>query len=290
MEYRAVVLDNGGHTSVSQPRGGTVPAPVLTLAAPKEGSSVKGKVEVGATPDPEKAELHGAGSSAASAAATGRPSAQDSSSPAYTAVDDLGALDLADGTQVRYRALMDVPGVGKVASGTRTVVAGELPQPDSVTVAGSLNWEMGCPGDWQPACRAGLHDAGSGGQDLAAHRGPARRQLRIQGGHQRLLGRELRAGGALNGSNIVLDHAGGPVTFRYDNTTHLLSAVYASQQPGAVAAAGDMNSELGCAGDWMPDCDLAQLILDPDRPGLEADHHPAGRQLRVQGGPQPLLD
>ena len=69
---------------------------------------------------------------------------------------------------------------------------------------------------------------------------------------------------ALNGSNIMLNHPGGPVTFRYDNSTHLLSAVYASQQPAAVAAAGDMNSELGCAGDWMPDCDAGPArSLDP---------------------------
>jgi hypothetical protein len=53
------------------------------------------------------------------------------------------------------------------------------------------------------------------------------------------------------------------VTFRYDNGTHVLSAVYASQQPGAVAAAGSMNSELGCAADWEPACDQAQLVLDP---------------------------
>jgi alpha-amylase len=71
------------------------------------------------------------------------------------------------------------------------------------------------------------------------------------------------ADGALNGPNIVLDHPGGPVTFRYDNRTHLLSAVYASQQPKAVSVAGSVGSELGCAADWLPECDQAQLALDP---------------------------
>ena len=71
------------------------------------------------------------------------------------------------------------------------------------------------------------------------------------------------ADGQFNGQNIVLDHPGGPVTFRYDNSTHLLSAVYASQQPSAVAAAGSMDSELGCATDWEPACQQAQLALDP---------------------------
>jgi hypothetical protein len=30
--------------------------------------------------------------------------------------------------------------------------------------------------------------------------------------------------GAPNGSNIVLNHGGGPVTFRYDHTTHVITA------------------------------------------------------------------
>ena len=71
------------------------------------------------------------------------------------------------------------------------------------------------------------------------------------------------AGGVLNGPDIVLDHPGGAVTFRYDNSTHVVSAVYASQQPSAVAIAGSLDSELGCAADWDPACDQAQLALDP---------------------------
>ncbi|GGH98478.1 hypothetical protein GCM10007170_31110 [Arthrobacter liuii] len=43
----------------------------------------------------------------------------------------------------------------------------------------------------------------------------------------------------------------------------MLSAVTASQQPAAVAAAGSMDSELGCASDWEPSCTRAQLALDP---------------------------
>jgi alpha-amylase len=71
------------------------------------------------------------------------------------------------------------------------------------------------------------------------------------------------AGGSAGGGDIVLDHPGGKVTFRYDNSTHVMSAVYASQQPAAVAVAGSLNTELGCATDWEPACDQAQLVLDP---------------------------
>jgi hypothetical protein len=31
-----------------------------------------------------------------------------------------------------------------------TVIASHTPAPTSVTVAGSLQSELGCPGDWQP--------------------------------------------------------------------------------------------------------------------------------------------
>jgi hypothetical protein len=32
--------------------------------------------------------------------------------------------------------------------------ASDTPNPSSVTVAGSLQSELGCPGDWQPDCAA----------------------------------------------------------------------------------------------------------------------------------------
>ena len=67
----------------------------------------------------------------------------------------------------------------------------------------------------------------------------------------------------------MLDHPGGPVTFRYDNSTHVLSAVYASQQPQAVSVAGSLGSALGCTGDWLPECSQAQLALDPADPVLK---------------------
>ncbi|MDQ0754562.1 Ig-like domain-containing protein [Arthrobacter sp. B3I4] len=263
MEYRAVVLDNGAHTSASQPRSGTVPAPVLSIVNPKEGSSVNGKVEVSAVASPDKADyvvrfersINGG---------DWTKFGEDSSSPAYTAVDDLAALSLPEGAQLRYRALMPVPGAGEVVSGIRTVVAGDLPQPDSVTIAGSLDSELGCPGDWQPGCAAAFLklDPADKAWRLTVPELPAGSyefKAAINGTWDENYG----AGGGANGSNIVLNHPGGAVTFRYDHSTHVMSPVYPSQQPAAVAAAGDLDSELGCAGDWMPDCQQAQLILDP---------------------------
>ena len=263
VEYRAVVLDNGGNTSLSAARSGTVPAPVLAMQKPAEGSSVDGKVEVSATASPEKAD-YTVNFERSVDGGDWTPVGSDSSSPAYAVFDDLAALGLADGTKVRYQATMSVPGAENVVSDIRTVVAGEIPQPDSVTVAGSLNSEMGCPGDWQPACAAATMTLDPADKvwrlkvdDLAA--GTYEFKAALNGKWDENYG----AGGAFNGGNIVLEHPGGAVTFRYDHSTHVLSPVYASQQPGAVAAAGSMNSELGCPEDWMPACDQAQLKLDP---------------------------
>jgi len=259
LEYRATVLDNGGHTAASQSRRASVPAPVLTLQKPAEGSSVEGKVELSATADPEKASnvvsfersVNGGNWTAVGT---------DSSSPVYSATDDVSTL--ADGTKVQYRAVMAGTGFN-VTSGTRTVNVGQAPQPDSVTVAGSLNQAMGCTAQWDPTCQQAKMVLDPADHiwrltaDLPA--GKYEYKAALNGGWDENYG----ADGQFNGQNIVLDHPGGPVTFRYDNSTHLLSAVYASQQPSAVAAAGSMDSELGCATDWEPACQQAQLALDP---------------------------
>src|SRR5450756_2706555 len=71
---------------------------------------------------------------------------------------------MADGSLVEYRAVaVDADGDRAAASGfgsVRAAVDGAVP-PDEpgggdllVTVPGSHNSEMGCPGDWQPDCLA----------------------------------------------------------------------------------------------------------------------------------------
>ncbi|MBT2250557.1 alpha amylase C-terminal domain-containing protein [Arthrobacter sp. BHU FT2] len=259
VEYRATVLDNGGHTATSQARQANVPAPVLTLQKPAEGSSVQGTVELTATADPEKAS-HVVTFERSVSGGAWTVIGTDDSSPAYTASDDVSGL--ADGTSVQYRASMAGPGFA-VASGIRTVTVGEAPQPDAVAVAGSLNQAMGCTAPWDPACSQAqmILDPADRIWRLTVDlpKGSYEFKAALNGGWTENYG----ADGELDGPNITLDHPGGPVTFRYDNSTHLLSPVYASQQPGAVAAAGSMDSELGCPADWEPACDQAQLVLDP---------------------------
>ncbi len=60
-------------------------------------------------------------------------------------------------------------------------------------------------------------------------------------------------------------------------------------QPANVSVPGDLNSEMGCPGDWQPDCDAAQLDAPAERRHLVEDVHSARRQLLVQGGDQQEL-
>jgi alpha-amylase len=105
VEYRAVVLDNGGHTRGSGTVRGRVPEPRLTIEAPAEGGGVRGTVEVRASADPEKA-THVVSFERSVDGGPWTAIGSDSTSPAYTVFDDLGALNLAPGTPVAYRATL----------------------------------------------------------------------------------------------------------------------------------------------------------------------------------------
>jgi alpha-amylase len=115
VEYRAVVLDNGNHTRTSNTVRGRTPAPRLTIEAPAEGSGVRGTVEVRAVADPEKPS-HVVSFERSVAGGPWTFVGKDDTSPAYTVFDDLGALNLAPGTSVAYRATL-----GNTRSAVRTV-------------------------------------------------------------------------------------------------------------------------------------------------------------------------
>ncbi|MBT2512456.1 alpha-amylase family glycosyl hydrolase [Arthrobacter sp. ISL-30] len=222
VEYRAVVLDNGGHTSVSPAVNATVPAPMLAMQLPAEGTNVEGRIQVSATADPEKAS-YVVSLERSISGGPWAPLGTDSSSPVYSAFDDLDTLGLADGTQVQYRATMSVSGFD-VVSDVRTVTVGPAPEPDSVTVAGSLNSEMGCPADWQPSCEAAFMvlDEAERVWRLTADLPPGTYEYKaaINGSWDENYGQD----GAPNGSNIVLEHPGGSVTFTYDHRTHVITS------------------------------------------------------------------
>jgi hypothetical protein len=131
VHYKAVVLDNRGHTRASGERSAAVPTPLLTIEAPAAGARVRGTVEVRAVADPEKAS-HVVRFERRIDGGAWTPIGTDSSSPAYTAFDTLPA-DLAPDTPVDYRAILTLPGGRTVTSDVRSVRAAG-PQAPSATL------------------------------------------------------------------------------------------------------------------------------------------------------------
>ena len=108
----------------------------------------------------------------------------------------------------------------------RTVTVGDpvVVQPGAVSVPGAFNSEMGCPGDWLPDCdeaQMTLGDDGLWRLTVDIIGGTYEYKVAIDKSWDENYG----AGGGPGGSNLVLEHDGGPVTFTYDHRTHLITAV-----------------------------------------------------------------
>jgi len=120
LQYRAVVLDNGGHAATSEVHSTAVPPPSLTIEAPPEGSKVRGTVEVRAVADPDRP-THVVRFERRIAGGAWTAIGTDDSSPVYTVFDNLAPLNLATGTVIEYRAILTEPNGTTVTSAVRTV-------------------------------------------------------------------------------------------------------------------------------------------------------------------------
>ncbi|TDC45605.1 pullulanase-type alpha-1,6-glucosidase [Jiangella ureilytica] len=248
-------------------------APALHFRTPGPGSTVGGRAEVGVSvPDGGFNQVTLAwrplGTSEWTALGT------DDNAP-YRVFHDV--TDLAHGTLVEYRAVLkDHSGNLSVAStygvvgepqdeGEEPGGGGPVEQPDRVTVPGSLNSEMGCAGDWDPACaQAGLtldakDDVWKGTFALPA--GDFEYKAAIDGSWAENYG----LGARRDGPNIPLPLAeAGDVTFYYDHATHWVTS---DAQDPIVTAPGSFQSELGCPADWDPSC-MRSWLQDPDADGV----------------------
>jgi len=144
-----------------------------------------------------------------------------------------------------------------------TIESPPVSGPSSVTIAGSLDSEIGCPGDWQPDCAAPSR-LRRRRRRLAGDVRAAGRRVRVQGGAERRLDRELRPQRRSGGANIPLQLASpASVKFYYDHDSH-----WVTDNHGWIIAtvAGSFQSEMGCSGDWDPGC-LRSWLQDPDGDG-----------------------
>lgn len=136
--------------------------------------------------------------------------------------------------------------------------------PSSVTLVGSLQSEAGCAGDWDPACATsylthdGDDDVWQGSWSLPA--GSYEYKAALNNSWDENYGANAQPGGANIALNLGADTA---VKFYYDHKSHWIT----SNQTSVIAVApGSFQSELGCPGDWSPDC-LRSWLQDPDGDG-----------------------
>ena len=146
-------------------------------------------------------------------------------------------------------------------------IAPPPPEPASVTIAGSLQSELGCSDDWQPGC-AETHlgfDAGDGvwQQTFSLPAGSYEYKAALNDSWDENYG----ANATRNGANIPLSvPSDRAVKFYYDHRTHWV----ASNGNATIATApGNYQHFLGCAGDWDPSC-LRSWLEDPDGDGAYA--------------------
>jgi alpha-amylase len=148
----------------------------------------------------------------------------DRSSPVYTYYDDLSNVPV--GTVIQYRAILNEPDGTRVVSPVRTVTR-TAPQPlvNSVTVAGSLQSEIGCATDWDPACAASH-------LTFNTNNGLWEGTFQIPGGdyeYKVTIGDSwdvnYGAGGARDGANIAITVPpdGSTVTFVWDQVSHVVT-------------------------------------------------------------------
>jgi len=141
--------------------------------------------------------------------------------------------------------------------------------PTSVDVPGSYQDKAGCAGPWDPACAATRlaydprFDLWTGAMNVTAA-GSYEYKVAIDGAWDENYGANDKPGGA----NVPLAVASpGPVTFVYDHKTHWFAD--GTNTPGGqviAVAAGSFQSQLGCSGDWQPDCFAS--LLEGTSPGV----------------------
>ncbi|WP_317451844.1 alpha-amylase family glycosyl hydrolase [Microbacterium sp. NIBRBAC000506063] len=179
---------------------------------------------------------------------------------------------LAQGTLIEYRAIaVDAAGtptatstyasVGNAVTTTPSEEPGG-PDADMVTIPGNHGGAMGC-NNWQPECALAqltLREDGvyEGTFDLPA--GQYEYKIAVGGSWDENYG----ANGVPGGDNVHYTHTGGPVTFYFDP----VSKQFQNTAEGPIVTLpGSFQSQVGCGGDWQPEC-LSAWLTDGDKDGV----------------------
>lgn len=148
---------------------------------------------------------------------------------------------------------------------TASGLQAQSPQPERVTLVGSLQQAIGCSENWSPPCDASqlAFDEEDGVWqarfDLPA--GSYEYKVALNGSWDTNFG----AGGAPGGGNIALDLTSpASLKFYFRSGTNFITEPVSSLIPVAV---GSFQRAIGCASDWDPTC-LRAWMEDPERDGL----------------------
>jgi hypothetical protein len=143
--------------------------------------------------------------------------------------------------------------------------ADHTPAPATVTLAGSLQDELGCPGDWQPDCGAThLTQNATDGVWRAVFNIPAG-AWEYKAALNDAWDENYGGGGVQNGANIGLSlGTATDVRFYYSHESHWVTD---SVNSVVASAPGSYQSQLGCPGDWQPEC-LLSWLQDLDGDGV----------------------
>jgi glycosidase len=215
-----------------------------------------------------------------------RPGTVPGSTPARRVCPDKRACGIALGNRgnpfynspVRWRVPLCSVALGALL--TIGVAASGAAAPTSVTIAGSLQSELGCSGDWQPDCVA-THLLYDGSDDVwqrtfSVPAGSWEYKAPLNDSWDENYGQNAQPGGA----NIPLSLASTTsVKFYYDHKTHWVTDNHNSV---IAVSPGSFQSELGCPGDWDPGC-LRSWLEDPDGDGIYTYETTAHAQGSYEG-------
>ncbi len=183
--------------------------------------------------------------------------------------ENYGAGGIANGANIPFTVGSNETVTFEFVSATNLLTISTTPTlppgPTSVTIVGSLQSELGCPGDWDPACAA--TDLGYDFEDdvwqqvFNVPAGGWEYKAALDNSWTENYGQNATR----DGPNIPLAlGANTDVKFYYDHKTHWITD---NQNAVIATVPGSFQSELGCNGDWDPGC-LRSWLQDPDGDGI----------------------
>ena len=203
-----------------------------------------------------------------------QPLGTDDNAP-FRVFHDVSGIPLA--TPIEYRAVVE-DAAGRVAGDSTTTQVVKRPtqtvpelgdppaeQPGTVAIAGTLNSEMDCPGDWEPWCDQAQMTLDANDQiwkkEATLPAGPYAYKAALN----RTWTENYGLGGVPNGANISFE-TDGTVSFYYDPTTHWATS---DEEGVMITVPGSFQTELGCSADWDPAC-MRPWLQDKDGDGTYA--------------------